>query len=178
MEGEELLAELNKDIVEYNAKIGALNKIKALISQYSDLTRYPDRWGNVRYGTTAVNAIAVEYERNHSCGCCRDAALIIRPYIKLADGQIVYSKPAEFYVGNGKSWGDGDVPKDGWKEYMEKCNIHPTIITAVERHFELYKNSEDEDDEAEGERISTHCKVSKILKGQDEKIRETMSENA
>jgi len=149
MEGEELVADLNKQIAEYNAKISSLHKIKELITQFPDLERYPDRWGNVRYGTTAVNAIAAEYEMNHSCGCCRDAALIIRPYIKLANGQIVYSKPAEFFVGNGKSWGYGDVPKEGWREYMGKCNIHPKIIAAVQSHFDICMSRDDDKDEEE-----------------------------
>jgi hypothetical protein len=146
MEGNELLEDLNKQIAEHNAKIGSLNKIKELIKQFPDLTRYRDRWEHIYYGSATVNSIATEYEMEHSCGCCSEAALIIRPYIELNDNQLIYnknsikqriySKPAEFFIGNKNPFSDLKYkPKEDWKDWMLKESIHPKVIEAVERIF-------------------------------------------
>ena len=77
--------------------------------------------------------MATDYEHRHSCGCCADAALYIRPYIErkvLGKSVRIYSQPETFCVGERAYNGGYHVDSD-WREKLRNADIPEKLIERV-----------------------------------------------
>ena len=81
-----------------------------------------------------MNAIAIDIDINHSCGCCADSPLQMWPY-KQIDGVKVFSQPPCFKVGEPNQWGIGEIAWDNWEDELQEVNISETVIQKIKKHF-------------------------------------------
>lgn len=124
------LDQLNKEIVQRQLELDTLTQLK---KEFADLDYEIDRWQHRRFKSALVNTLATNFDINHSCGCCHDAVLYIRPYIERTINNNtlkVYSNPLTFSVGS-KAYGGGYRVKLAWAEPMKKANIPENIIQKI-----------------------------------------------
>jgi len=114
-----------------------LDLIKRIKEKYPLLEINEDRWNFKRMSTEEVNTIVDDVYIHHSCGCCPDAVLMARPFIKI-DGVLIYSDPCSFSIGE-KTYDGGDYPWDNWEDNMRKCNIPESVIEIIKEYFEKNK---------------------------------------
>jgi hypothetical protein len=107
-------------------------KRRKLLRRFPDLREQVDRWKTVRLYSKAVNAIAVEAQIHHTCGCCADAPLVVRPYVRV-DGECIYSDPPEIYIGHRNYWGGGDVLVPDWRHRLSEAGLSAEVAEIVSR---------------------------------------------
>lgn len=109
-----------------------------LFNQYDDLCESTDRGDNVRLCSKHVNSITNRTVIYHTCGCCPDAGLIVRPYIRFYDGDYyvnVFSDPPSFDIGQQVEFGEGDEPYEGWEQRLKDHDIPDKVIEEVKAYF-------------------------------------------
>lgn len=116
--------------------------LEHLLVTYPDLERFTDRWHREYFCSKKVNEQATEYESCHSCGCCSDSALLIKPYI--IDNTIrIYTNP--YCVAVGEKGYRGDIPHREWEDRLRKAGYRQEIIDGVTKHFKCDNENKDED---------------------------------
>lgn len=128
---------------EIQSKQQELDLAKKLLTQFPDLNLNINRWGTKRYSSASVNAIVMDFEARHNCGCCPDSPLEIWPYLEF-NGVRIYSDPTGFGVGK-KSWGGYDTPNPNWRETLTKVNIPAGIIDRINLLLKSEEVEEDDD---------------------------------
>ena len=136
---------IKEKLKQQQQNLDTMNKI---LIQYPDIKENTDRWGNVRFYSSKVNAIADQVSFSHSCGCCLDAWLDAYPYIEIDDIKI-YSDPLRFGIGRKIGYDDDDDdycegyrtdrPDINWEDDLEKSNISQIIIDKIQQFFENQK---------------------------------------
>ncbi len=137
------LEQLNQEIAQRQSELDTLTHLK---KEFADLDCDIDRWQHRRFKSALVNAQATNFDINHSCGCCYDAALYIRPYLERTINNNVfkiYSNPLTFSVG-WKSSGGYEVKLE-WSEPMKKANIASNIISKIESFLNDNKDYDEDD---------------------------------
>ena len=114
-----------------------LATLKKLQEYFPDLGYSIDRWNYFRLHSARVNTIATEADIHHSCGCCSDSPLLVRPYVN-KDGQKIYCIPESFNVGE-KSYSGGDRPNSGWVKDLQDAGITKEVIEIVKEYFKQEK---------------------------------------
>jgi hypothetical protein len=112
---------------------------------FSDVEITKDRWNTERLYSVKANPKTNKVEISHGCGCCSDAALYARPYLKV-EGVEVYSDPPSFTIGYGNSYGYGEEESDGWEEKMRESNISEEVIRQCREYLDDNKPKPYEDD--------------------------------
>lgn len=143
----EEIAALRQGAAKQSDKI---DQIELLARHYPDLRRHTGRWGKEVYCSATVNAQADKYDLRHNCGCCHDSPLELWPYFTHPEGGRVYSDPPVFQIGERCEF--GDRPYIGWESKLRVASIPESVITAMEAHFTMREDEEEEDgDTKEGE---------------------------
>ena len=154
------LSQQEKDVQEMNKYIrnkqDEVNKAQEelitllkLQNMFPDLTYSKSRWGQIRYSSGMVNSIANKCYTHHSCGCCDDAALMVRAYAEI-DGFKVYAKPDSVCIGEKDTYLKGGERLDyDWSEIVKKAYPHTDVLAELEEEFKYCTgkcNNHDDDD--------------------------------
>lgn len=110
------------------------HRLGTLAHEFPDLEKRVGRWKKVVFSSAAANARATGFDMRHNCGCCADSPLEIWPYAETPHGR-VYTKPAEFRVGEREPSFGADKPYEGWEDKMREAGIPESIVSAVAEHF-------------------------------------------
>lgn len=127
---EDELKRLQAEISSLNAELHQLMSIRA---QFPDARVHTSRWNVKRICSAAVNALAVDFEYGHSCSCCPDAGLMVRPYIDTEHGR-VHTDPPIFYIGE-KMHGGRDRLFFDWDEGLRQANVSAGLIEKISSKF-------------------------------------------
>lgn len=134
---------LDKEDKEATEKEEKLNKVKTLSTIFKNLKRNVNRWGTERFCTNEVNETADKYYTTFSCGCCSDAALLVRPYKEVA-GIKVYTDPCDICIGEKDYSYTNNARLDcDWRDALREKGISEAIIEQIE---EEYNGSYDDED--------------------------------
>ena len=129
--------------METNDKIEKLEKelaqVKKVKETFPNVKINRDIWNTERYYSEQVNNKTVEVYIHRSCGCCPDAALYARPYLKIG-GTDIYSDPPSFTIGFGECCGNGVEEKEGWEDEMKEKNISKGVIEQCRKYLEENKS--------------------------------------
>jgi len=140
--------QLQGEIENLKEEIVAKQLLLSLIaSDFPDLVRHVDRWGDHRYESRHANTVVTDVHIVHACGCCADAPLYIWPYLKIGDQQI-YAKGIPFYIGDRYGY-SGELPAEDWKKTLKAANLPDAILEQVATYFKenppRFSDYEDED---------------------------------
>jgi len=87
---------------KYREADQALTIINILIHDFPDLDIKHTRWGDILLHSKSVNDDVDDCVICHSCGCCNDSPLLVRPFKSFILNNVVtkiYSNPPEFCIG-------------------------------------------------------------------------------
>jgi hypothetical protein len=127
-----VLDQIHRFEKEANEKQQEADRLRKLLAAYPDLEVIGGRWKTV-YASKSVNTKVTKCDLDHSCGCCRDAALEAWFFLETPNGR-VYSKPPRFTVGE-QHFISGDVATRGWKKGLRDAEIPEALIQVVVDHF-------------------------------------------
>lgn len=146
---QEVIEDKREEISKIQKEIETL---EILLKKYPDLERHVDRWRTERFMSKQINSIADKCYFAHSCGCCNDAPLFVRPYIIDEEtGAEIYSNPAQIFIGEKNPYPvPGRVYKPeradpDWEEGLKKHNISQIVIDKTQEY--LLANSDLGDDD-------------------------------
>jgi len=135
--------ELNEKIIELRSEANTLEKI---LEKFPDLREDKDRWNTIRLYSRKINNIADEVCIHHSCGCCPDSCLLVRPY-KTFHGKPIFSDPTHFVIGQKNDWGYGEISYNEWENKLVEEDINQSIIDKIRKYFKENEPGDYEDDE-------------------------------
>lgn len=115
--------------------------IKELKEKFPDLEEYSNRWNHVHYCSKMIIPKCDKFNMTHSCGCCYDSMLYVKPYIKYKDIKI-HSDPVEITVGNQSNYDGVDNEwHDDWEKKLIDLGFSDGLINAVRNRADKDKKS-------------------------------------
>ena len=115
-------------------------------TRIEDLDWSNDRWNNKYWYSKSVNSLCTDIEISHSCGCCRDSRLQVRPYA-IIDGRRIFSDPVVFGIGEKNECGIGDRPDSNWFMKLRESKIPENTIIKIGKYFDDNPPIDIEDDD-------------------------------
>ena len=139
------MSSVSENIAKIEQEIETLKKV---VEKFPDLKEYKGRWQSY-YTSGEALKLADKINVNHSCGCCPDAALYVKPYLEYLGIKIFCPKP-EICIGEGTYSGPDNID-DNWKEILEKegvtsPKIYELVSDLVEENAKEWKECEADKD--------------------------------
>lgn len=131
---------ISKQEKEAEVQLSNVDAMRKALEKFPDLEVFTDRWGKQRWGAKSANPHVTDYEYGHTCGCCSDTGILIRPYLECG-GQRIYSNPSSFDIGEGR-YSDSRHFRFNYDEQFIKVGVNPELVKNLLR---LYPYGPDEE---------------------------------